>query len=79
MGEINRLIWPDLNPGERYVEPYTRKKKGHLTPMKVPMTRNLFKVLSRRFEQRERNRRSSGKGTGIGKRRNGLKGPTRIE
>ncbi len=53
MGEINRLTWTDVNLEERYVVLYTRKKKGgHLTPRKVPMTQRLFEVLSRRHEQR---------------------------
>jgi len=52
-GEINRLTWSDVNLEERYVVLYTRKKKGgHLTPRKVPMTRKLFDVLSRRFKGR---------------------------
>jgi integrase len=53
MGEINRLTWADVNLEERYVVLYTRKKKGgHLTPRKVPMTQKLFEVLSRRYEKR---------------------------
>jgi integrase len=53
MGEINRLTWSDVNLEERYVVLYTRKKKGgHLTPRKVPMTQKLFEVLSRRYEKR---------------------------
>jgi integrase len=55
MGEINRLTWADVNLEERYVVLYTRKKKGgHLTPRKVPMTQKLFEVLSRRYEKREK-------------------------
>ena len=54
MGEINRLTWADVNLEERYVVLYTRKKKGgHLTPRKVPMTQKLFEVLSRRYEKRD--------------------------
>jgi integrase len=57
MGEINRLTWTDVNLEERYVVLYTRKKKGgHLTPRKVPMTQRLFEVLSRRFEQRAKDK-----------------------
>jgi integrase len=53
MGEINRLTWVDVNLEERYVVLYTRKKRGgHLTPRKVPMTRRLHEVLSRRYENR---------------------------
>jgi len=55
MGEINRLTWDDVNLEERYVTLYTRKKKGgHLTPRKVPMTNKLFEVLCRRHEQRDK-------------------------
>ena len=39
VGEINRLTWDDVDFEERYVVLYTRKKKGgHITPRKVPMT-----------------------------------------
>ena len=39
MSEINHLTWSDVNFEQRYVILYTRKKKGgHLTPRKVPMT-----------------------------------------
>jgi integrase len=42
-----------VNFEERYVVLYTRKKKGgHLTPRKVPMTQRLFEVLSKRYEKR---------------------------
>jgi integrase len=57
MSEINRLSWPDVNFDQKYVVLYTRKKKGgHLTPRKVPMTSKLFKVLSHRFEHREKDK-----------------------
>jgi integrase len=57
MGEINRLMWADVNLEERYVVLYTRKKKGgHLTPRKVPMTQKLFEVLSRRYEKRAKDK-----------------------
>ena len=57
MGEINRLTWSDVNLEERYVVLYTRKKKGgHLTPRKVPMTQKLFEVLSRRYEKRAKDK-----------------------
>jgi len=53
MGEINRLTWDDVSLEERFVILYTRKKKGgHLTPRKIPMTEKLFQVLSARFEKR---------------------------
>ena len=46
MSEINRLTWSDVNFEERCVILYTRKKKGgHLTPRKVPMTQKLFGTL----------------------------------
>jgi integrase len=57
MGEINRLTWADVNLEERYVVLYTRKKKGgHLTPRKVPMTQRLFEVLSTRYEKRAKDK-----------------------
>ncbi len=53
MSEINRLIWDDVNFDERYVVLFTRKKKGgHLTPRKIPMTRRLYSVLFYRYSQR---------------------------
>jgi integrase len=52
--EINRLSWDDVNLEHRYVVLYTRKKRGgHLTPRKVPMTQKLHEVLSRRFAERD--------------------------
>ncbi len=54
VSEINRLKWDDVNFRDRYVVLYTRKKKGgHLTPRKVPLTQKLFEVLSRRFAERD--------------------------
>ncbi len=54
MGEINRLTWEDVNLEQRYVVLYTRKKKGgHLTPRKVPMTQRLHRILSRRYQGRD--------------------------
>jgi integrase len=42
MGEINRLTWEDVDFERRVLVLYTRKKKGgHLTPRKVPMTTRL--------------------------------------
>ena len=59
VSEINRLTWEDVNFLEKYVILYTRKKRGgHLTPRKVPMTNKLFQLLSRRHEQRD-NRKPS--------------------
>jgi integrase len=55
VSEINRLTWSDVNLDEKWVILYTRKKKGgHLTPRKVPMTEKLFRVLSHRFEHRDK-------------------------
>ena len=57
MGEINRLKWADVNLEGRHVVLYTRKKKGgHLTPRKVPMTQKLFEVLSKRHEKRDKDK-----------------------
>jgi integrase len=54
MSEINRLTWSDVNFDERYVVLFTRKKRGgHLTPRKIPMTNRLFQVLHHRFEHRD--------------------------
>ena len=54
MGEINRLTWNDVDLKERHVGLYTRKKKGgHLTPRKIPMTQRLHAILSRRYETRD--------------------------
>jgi len=57
MGEINRLTWQDVNFDKRYVVLYTRKKRGgHLTPRKVPMTEKLFDVLSYIYQQRDKSK-----------------------
>jgi len=57
MGEINRLTWSDVNLEERYVVLYTRKKRGgHLTPRKVPMTQKVFEILSRHYEKRAKDK-----------------------
>ena len=54
MGEINRLTWQDVNLEKRYVVLYTRKKRGgHLTPRKVPMTNRLFETLGRMYRNRD--------------------------
>jgi hypothetical protein len=55
VSEINRLIWDDINLEQKYVVLYTRKKRGgHLTPRKVPMTEKVFAILSRRFLERDK-------------------------
>jgi len=54
VSEINRLTWDDVNFRDRHVVLYTRKKRGgHLTPRKIPMTEKLFEVLSRRHAERD--------------------------
>jgi integrase len=59
VSEINRLTWADINFEDKSVILYTRKKKGgHLTPRKVPMTNRLLQVLCHRFEHRDRKRDS---------------------
>ena len=57
VSEVNRLVWDDVNLEQRYVVLYTRKKRGgHLTPRKVPMTEKVFGILSRRFSERDKTR-----------------------
>ena len=57
MGEINRLTWEDVDFANRCVVLYTRKKKGgHLTPRRVPMTNRLFEILSRRYAVRDKSK-----------------------
>jgi integrase len=54
ISEANRLKWADVDLDNRYVILYTRKKKGgHLTPRKVPMTQTLYAVLQCRYEKRD--------------------------
>jgi integrase len=54
VSEVNRLTWDDVNLEQRYVVLYTRKKRGgHLTPRKVPLTDRLLGILSRRYEERD--------------------------
>jgi len=54
VSEVNRLVWDDVDLEGRAVVLYTRKKKGgHLTPRKVPMTSKLFEILSRRYSTRD--------------------------
>lgn len=55
MGEINRLAWEDVDFERRVLVLYTRKKKGgHLTPRKVPMTNRLFQMLLKRHKTRDK-------------------------
>jgi integrase len=54
VSEINRLVWDDVDLISRQVTLYTRKKKGgHLTPRRVPMTNKLYDILKRRYENRD--------------------------
>ncbi len=54
VSEINRLTWDDVDLISRFVVLYTRKKKGgHLTPRKVPMTKILHEILSHRNVERD--------------------------
>jgi integrase len=51
VNEINQLLWQDVDLHDRSVILYTRKKRGgHKTPRRVPMTETLYKILSRRYE-----------------------------
>jgi len=55
MGEINRLTWDDVDLDRKIVVLYTRKKKGgHLTPRKVPMTTRLYSMLDKRYKNRDK-------------------------
>ena len=55
VSEINRLQWRDVNLEERYVVLYTRKRRGgHLTPRKIPLTQTLFSILKRRHQERDK-------------------------
>jgi len=54
VSEVNRMTWDDVNLERRYLVLYTRKKRGgHLTPRKVPLTQRLYEILARRFSMRE--------------------------
>ena len=54
VSEINQLTWDDVDLKARVVILYTRKKKGgHLTPRRVPMTLMLYGILARRYKERE--------------------------
>lgn len=57
MGEINRLTWDDVDFKNRFVTLYTRKKRGgHLTPRRVPMTKRLFEIMNRRYTRRDKSK-----------------------
>jgi len=54
VGEINRLAWEDVDFEQSWVVLYTRKKRGgHLTPRKVPMTTRLYEMLLKRHKRRD--------------------------
>jgi integrase len=54
MSEINRLTWEDVDFNGLTVTLYTRKKRGgHLTPRKIPMTLRLHNILKRRHANRK--------------------------
>jgi len=53
MTEINRLTWGDVFVEDRYIILFTRKKRGgHRTPRKIPMTQKLYEIMQRRFSTR---------------------------
>lgn len=53
VGEINRLVWDDVDFEQRIVWLHTRKKKhGDEEPRPVPMHDKLLDVLGRRYERR---------------------------
>ncbi len=54
MGEVNGMLWEDVELERKFVVLYTRKKLGgHRTPRKVPMTDCLYEILNMRFEDRD--------------------------
>lgn len=56
VSEINRLTWDDVDLKRKFVVLYTRKKRGgHLTARKVPMTQRLYEAMRRRMESKRRN------------------------
>lgn len=55
INEINNLTWEDVNFESKYIVLYTRKKRGgHKTPRKIPMTEKLNQVLSYRYKNRDK-------------------------
>ena len=55
VGEINRLVWDDVDLNDRYLILYTRKKRGgHLSPRKIPIPEKLHGILSRRYAKRDK-------------------------
>ena len=54
VSEVNRLTWDDVDLERRYLVLYTRKKRGgHLTPRKVPLTQRLHEVMALRHSNRD--------------------------
>lgn len=54
VSEINRLTWDEVDLRTRTVILYTRKKRGgHLTPRRVPMTAKLYSIFARRYKERD--------------------------
>jgi len=55
MSEVNQLTWEDVDLQNQSVTLYTRKKRGgHKTPRKIPMTKKLYEVLFRRYRERRK-------------------------
>lgn len=81
MGEINRLTWEDVDLDRKTVVLYTHKKKGgHLTPRKVPLTNKLYTMLLRCYKNRDKDKPwCSGSGIGAGKKAGSWMGRIRIE
>ena len=53
MGEINALVWDDVNFEERFVTLWTSKKKhGNREPRDVPMLNKLYEILFYRYQNR---------------------------
>jgi len=57
VNEINQLEWSDVDFKQKFVVLYTRKKRGgHRTPRKIPMTDHLFHILKRRYKNRDQSK-----------------------
>jgi len=54
MSEVNNLEWNDIDFENREITLYTNKKLfGHTRGRTLPLTSRLFKILKRRYEERE--------------------------
>jgi len=52
--EILRLTWQDVNFSSKTLTRYTRKRKGGVyEPITIPMNRDLFEVMKKKWETRE--------------------------